>query len=401
MRRPARLALAVAAVLLLAGCAAGARAGEPIWTPAPSFQGEPQQPRAIPDVPQPSAPPRASGPDSSPPSPTGSSTDDPSVVATNLTAPDAIALLPDGTALVGERTTGRIVSVQATPHQPVKTVRTLTGLSTTAGGGLLDLALSPTYSQDNLIFAYVTTATDNRVVEFTLTGPMTPVLTGVPRGASDNTGRLAFGDDGRLYVGTGDAGQPSLAADPGSLAGKVLRASDIGQPAAGNPAPSSPVFTTGHHDVAALCLIPQTNVLLEAEPNGANGLADVNVLTAGRNYGWPSPSASSKGPLASMPAGSGSPGGCAVFQNTLYVTSLDGRSLLAAHLGVSGQTVIAAKFQVFLKNQYGRLLTVVAAPDGALWMTTSNRDGHGAPIAADERVLRIQAPAGASANYPG
>src|SRR5439155_11934034 len=122
------------------------------------------------------------------------------------------AMLPDGTALVGERTTGRIVRVQPVAGKPVPTVRQLSGLDTSGDGGLLDLALSPTYSEDGLIYAYVTTATDNRVVDFTLKGPVTPVVTGIPKGRIGNTGRIAFGADGDLYIGTGDAGRPALAA---------------------------------------------------------------------------------------------------------------------------------------------------------------------------------------------
>src|SRR5581483_238934 len=96
------------------------------------------QPSAAPNVPG-AAPPGGSG--SGPTSSRPNSSDDPAVVATRLRAPDAIVIMPDGTALVGERG-GRIVSVQPQPHQPVRTVRTLTGLDSSGDGGLLDLALS-------------------------------------------------------------------------------------------------------------------------------------------------------------------------------------------------------------------------------------------------------------------
>ena len=107
---------------------------------------------------------------------------DPAVVAKHLDAPVGLTMMPDNTALVGERTTGRIVRVQPMPDQPVRTVRVIPGLSTSGGGGLLDLAISPNYREDNLIFAYITTPKDNRVIAFTLKGPITPVLTGIPRG---------------------------------------------------------------------------------------------------------------------------------------------------------------------------------------------------------------------------
>ena len=398
MPRVRRPAVALAAVLLLAGCGAAAKASNPSWVPKPSFQGEGLPPNAPSTAPsrQPSDP--GPTPTRRPTGPSGPSTSkgpDPFVVATTLTSPVGIAILPDGTALVGERRTGRIVRVQPKPGQPVHTVRTLSGLSTSGGGGLLDLALSPNYSQDSLIFAYLTTPTDNRVVAFTLTGPATPVLSGIPRGTSDNTGRIVFGSDGLLYVGTGDAGRPKLAADPKSLAGKVLRVTDIGKPAAGNPAPSSPVFTSGHHVVDGLCLVAESNTVLEVEAHGSDGLDNVNVLTAGESYGWPTPTPSSQEPITTLPPAQGGPGGCAVLDNELYVTSLDGKALLASALSARSQGLSASKFTAALTNKYGRLLSVVADPaGGVLWLTTSNRDGHGRPVADDERVLRIPPPGG-------
>lgn len=385
--------LALVGVLLLSGCGVGANASSPTWVPKPTFAGEGVPPNPSGSVPAPGPSPSPTGPNTSPkPSPTNAI--DPFVVAVKLTSPTGIAILPDGTALVGERTTGRIVRVQPKPGQPVRTVRTLPGLSASGGGGLLDLALSPNYSQDSLIFAYLSTPTDNRVVAFTLGGPVTALLTGIPRGTSDNAGRIAFGSDGLLYVGTGDAGHPALSANPRSLAGKVLRVTDIGAPAPGNPVPTSTVFTTGHHAVNGLCLLPETHAMLEVDARGADGLEDVNVLTGGDSYGWPTPSHSSQGPITTLPATLGGAGGCAVLDSTLYVTSSDGRALLASTLTAKAGAVSAGKFSTALQNKYGRLLSVVADPAGVLWLTTSNRDGHGKPITDDERVLRIPPPSG-------
>ena len=322
------------------------------------------------------------------PSGSGSSTPgpDPLVVATKLTTPTGIALLPDNSALVGERTTGRIVRVQSTAGKPVPTVRTLTGLSTAGGGGLLDLAVSPDYAEDNLIYAYLTTGTDNRVVDFTLTGPITPVVTGIPRGTSDNAGRIAFGSDGDLYISTGDAGKPALAASASSLAGKVLRVSDIGEPARGNPSSRSPVLASGFRDGAGLCPSTSSPNVFQVEQRGTAAPV-VNVVTAGGTYGWPTATAATKKPVATVPAAFGGPGGCAVQGGRLWVTSADGRSLVSGGL-VDSAAPRVGQFSAVLTNTYGRLLNVFPAPDGALWITTTNRDGKGKPVAADERVIR-------------
>jgi glucose/arabinose dehydrogenase len=410
MPRPRRsLPPAVGAALLaaaLAACGSGAGAQAPDWKPQPSFAGEGPGVSISPLIP--GAPSRSgAGPDARTTSPTGPSTPapsssptrrhDPSVVAKHLRSPVGLTLLPDGTALVGERTTGRIVRVQPKPDRPVTTVRTIAGLSTAGGGGLLDLALSPYYSQDGLIYAYVTTATDNRVVAFTLDGPVTPVVTGIPRGRSDNAGRIAFGANGDLYIGTGDAGNPAAAARRSSLAGKVLRVSDIGRPVTDNPWPRSSVYTTGHRDPSGLCIDPDAGAVFETEAATSSSPDEVNLIAAGASYGWPADKSGDQRPLAVLPAADRSPGGCAVLDSVLYVTSLDGHALLAARIGSHGSRIVLSAFKRSLVNRYGRLRTVVAAPDGALWLTTSNRDGHGTPVPDDERVLRI-VPSGGSGN---
>jgi glucose/arabinose dehydrogenase len=228
------------------------------------------------------------------------------------------------------------------------------------------------------------------------------VLTGIPRGSTGNGGRIAFGADGRLYVATGDAGQPQLAASRSSLAGKVLRVTDVGSAAPGNPFGDSAIFTTGHHAVVGLCEVGAVGAaqqFLEVEATGAQGSSEINQLHSGNDYGWPTPSPSAQGPIAELPTAMTAPGGCAVIDNLLYVTSRDGQALLSAPLTVKGSVISVGRFRTALQKQYGRLLTVVAAADGALWLTTSNRDGHGRPIPADERVLRI-VPSGGSADSP-
>jgi glucose/arabinose dehydrogenase len=383
-----RAGCAVAAVaLLLAACGSTGASSGPTWRPKPSFQGEGNPP----DDQQPGQPaPAPTAPPGSPSKPT-KKPGDANVVAARLDSPTGIAILPDNTALVGERTTGRIVRVYPQPRRPVHTLRTVPGISTVGGGGLLDLALSPNYDEDNLIFAYITTHTDNRVIAFTMKGPITTVLKGIPRGHSDNTGRLAFLPDGSLLVGTGDAGNPLHAANPRSLAGKVLRVSDIGRAAAGNPTKHSRVYASGFRETDGLCVDPESNTAFQTEALGSATPDDpINVLKSGGVYSWPVGVPADQLPLTALPQTSRAPGGCAVLGQVLYVTSLGGKAMLAANLkpGRTGALTLG-RFVPSLRGKYGRLRTVVAAPDGALWITTSNRDGHGHPVRADERVLRI------------
>lgn len=404
MRR-APVLLAGAAALLLAGCSSSG-SGNPTFAPSPgrsAIEGSGGV-NIQPILPVPSGQDGGGGAagsgGSSAPSSAPTKRSDPLVVATKLAAPVGVTLLPDGTALVGERTTGRIVRVQPVAGHPVPTVRTLRGLDTAGDGGLLDLALSPTYAEDNLIYAYITTPTDNRVVTFTLNGPVTPVLTGIPKGRTGNTGRITFDEEGLLDIGTGDAGKPSLAANPASLAGKVLRVSDIGRPAAGNPRASSPVFSSGHHDVDGLCVIPGGGSLFEVEDGANNGPDETNVITKGAYYGYPVANGTQRDAVAQLPSNYSAPGGCAVLGSRLYVTSLDGTGLLSAPFTGTGGQLKVGKFTVALKGKYGRLKTVFAAPDGALWLTTSNRDGKGKPVPTDERVIRYVTSGSGGDNSP-
>lgn len=395
---PLRVAGLVAVAGALAACGVGAEASAPTWVPQPSVTTEPGPRVSIPNPgpgPRRTAPvPLPTIPPGSPPSGSGQNRPDPDVVATGLNQPTGLTLLPDGSALVGERTTGRIVHVQPTPGQPVVTVRTLTGLDPSGGGGLLDLALSPTYSEDGLIYAYVTTATDNRVIDFTMTGAPATVLQGIPRGPADNTGRLLFGANGTLYVGTGDAGSSRRAADPRSLAGKVLHIDAIGQPAKGNPRAASPIFTSGHRTVNGLCTDDTIGAVFETEAPD-----EVNLLAGGANYGWPAATAGAQQPIARLPASHTGAAGCAVMGSDIFVATTDGKALLGAAINPRGTI---GSFGVLIDGRYGRLLTVVASTDDdSLWVTTSNRDGHGTPRRDDDRVLRLRiVPTGGNGGSP-
>ncbi len=124
------------------------------------------------------------------------------------------------TALVAERITGAVEEISISAEPKVKTV---IPVDPAGDGGLMDIVLSPTYSQDRLMYAYISTPTDNRVVRVADGDIPKDILTGIPKGAAGNTGALIFTSPTTLVVMTGDAGDPALAADPQSLAGKVLR----------------------------------------------------------------------------------------------------------------------------------------------------------------------------------
>ncbi|MGY1833605.1 PQQ-dependent sugar dehydrogenase [Blastococcus sp. SYSU DS0510] len=360
-----RAAAAVLAALLLAGCGGGG------YEPAGPFRPLPEGP-----PPQVGPPTQTLPPPADPAQPgSGEEEGDPNVVATDLSVPTGLVLLPDGTAIVGERDTGRLLQVFP-DRSPAKELMTLPGLDTSGDGGLLGLALSPSFAEDGLLFAYVTTATDNRVVRFPIGGTPNPVLTGVPRGATGNGGGLMTGADGHLYVGTGDTGDPALAADPASLAGKVLRIDVFGRGVDGG----DPVHSWGYRDVTALC---QDGERVYATDQARQGPDEVDrVQEEGVGV-----------PLLTIPAEEGGLGGCAVANGTVFLGALDGQQVHVVTLDESGVPIEGAVDEV-LGDRYGRLRTVVLDAEGALWVTTSNRDDAGSPAEDDDKVLRIRPPGG-------
>jgi hypothetical protein len=304
---------------------------------------------------------------------------DPAVIAACLSAPTGLAPLPDGTsALVGERTTGRILRVAA-GAKPVL-VTTIKGLDAKGDGGLLGVAVSPSYVEDGLIYAYVTTATDNRVIRVAPGDIPKPIITGIPKGATNNGGALAFTPAGVLYVGTGNAGSPAKAVDPGSLAGKLLRLDDFGKPAAGDPKSSSPVFASGFTQITAICQVP-TGAMAALDHRPA---ADVLLpAKSTRNYA----TLHSGDAIWTWTAGEGGAAGCASSETVLANTSLVKQQLAGISMSTTG--TFSGSPKILLGNKYGRLLTVQPGAKGALWMTTSNKDGHGKPTPADDRVILL------------
>jgi glucose/arabinose dehydrogenase len=367
-----RLAAVALGCLLLAGCGGG-------YQPAGPFRDVPQgQPPEV-------APPGESRPAPAPGNPSTPGTEDPqagdpNVVATGLSVPTGLVVLPDGTAVVGERDSGRLLQVFP-DRSPARELMTLPGVDAGGDGGLLGLAISPSYAEDGLLYAYVSTATDNRVVRFPIGGTPNPVLTGIPRGEVDNGGGLLFGLDGTLYVGTGDIGDPALAEDPASLAGKVLAVDVFGQPVG-----TGPVFSRGHRDVTAIC---QGTDQLYATDEARTGADEFDALTPGGDVGR-----GGAAPVLAVPAADGGLGGCAVSGPYVFLGALDGRQVRVVQLDGSGAPVEDP--QAFLEDRYGRLRTVVLDATGALWITTSNRDGLGTPEDDDDRVLRVVPPASGS-----
>jgi glucose/arabinose dehydrogenase len=251
------------------------------------------------------------------------------------------------------------------------------GVVAAGEGGLLGLVASPTYAADGLVYAYTTTATDNRVVRFRLGEEPTPIVTGIPKGEHHNGGRLAFGPDRMLYVATGDAQETSHSQDLGSLGGKILRVTATGAPAPGNPFAGSRVYSYGHRNVQGLAWDGKGRMY--ATEFGQNTWDEVNRIVPGGNYGWPIVEGRAadphfKDPLTVWPPADASPSGLTFAGQALWVGALRGQRLW--RLGVDDADGSVTTRTEYYRGTYGRIRSVVKTPDGrSLWLTTSNGSG--------------------------
>ncbi|GAB4006017.1 PQQ-dependent sugar dehydrogenase [Glycomyces albus] len=307
--------------------------------------------------------------------------------------PWGLTFLPDGSALVSERGTGGVLRVGLDGSEPEQ-VQRIEGVRAEGEGGLLGLAVSPDYDTDELVYAYFTSDEgDNRVVRFRLGEDPSSVFTGIAAAGNHNGGRIAFGPDALLYVATGDAGDTSLSQDENSPNGKILRLTLEGDPAEGNPTEGSPVWTMGHRNVQGLAW--DADGRLYASEFGQNALDELNLIEAGNNYGWPDIEGEGDtdggrftDPLLTWPVEEASPSGIAIAGDMLYMAALRGSRLWTVPLhgdGTVGEPV--SRFE----GEFGRLRTVAVAPDGALWLTTSNTDGRGEVRDGDDRIIRFPA----------
>nr|WP_219463940.1 PQQ-dependent sugar dehydrogenase [Nonomuraea rhizosphaerae] len=338
--------------------------------PAPTACSSPGGQQAVPDAAVPAAATPA----------------DPKTVAQDLAVPWGITFLPSGDALVTERDTARLLRVTAAGRTTELTK--VAEARPDGEGGLMGVAV-----KEDQLFLYYTAADDNRVVRYRLSGDTVSdpkvIVQGIPKGGIHNGGRLAFGPDGYLYATTGETGDRQLAQDKDSLGGKILRMTVDGAPAPGNPF-GTLVYSYGHRNVQGLAWDDEGR--LYASEFGQNTYDEVNLVKPGANYGWPE--VEGKGddsrftnPIVTWPTSDASPSGAAYLNGSLWVGALRGERLWQIPLSDDGS---AGKPVGLFNGTYGRLRGVAAAPDGTLWVSTSNKDGRGEPRDGDDKILSIR-----------
>ncbi|MGQ0791940.1 MAG: PQQ-dependent sugar dehydrogenase [Nitrosopumilaceae archaeon] len=329
-------------------------------------------------------------------------------VAENLEIPWEIAFAPDGRIFFTERVGNlRVIENGQLNPEPVAILDV-----GTVEGGLLGLALDPNFEQNHFLYLYYTYVefpfTYNKVVRFTEKDNSLLdefiLVDKIPGAAIHDGGRLKFGPDKKLYTTTGDAGNSNAAQDLNSLSGKILRINPDGTIPSDNPFADSMIFSYGHRNPQGLDWDPVTGKLVVTEhgPSGERGVAhdEVNVVEAGKNYGWPKIIGGEHDPEFVDPIihtgeDTWAPSGATFYDsknipewtNKYFVATLRGSHLRMLDLNLEENQVISS--EALFSNTYGRLRDASIGTDGNLYLLTSNRDGRGAPAENDDRILKI------------
>ncbi|MFJ1966226.1 PQQ-dependent sugar dehydrogenase [Streptomyces massasporeus] len=384
-RRAAPAVLAAAALLLTAGCSSDSGGSSGKQTSASPSRTAPGS----------SAPPGQAAEETPP---AKGSVKVLRTVAEGLDSPWGLAPLPGGGLLVSSRDDGTIVRVDEKTGKKTE-LGEVPGVSAAGEGGLLGIALSPDYASDHMVYAYFTSASDNRIVRMIYDeqkpageqlGAPDTVYKGIPKGFIHNGGRIQFGPDKMLFVGTGESGDTGLSQDKDSVGGKILRLTPEGEPAPGNPFPDSPVYSYGHRNVQGLAWDGKQRLF--ASEFGQDTWDELNAIKPGDNYGWPEAEGRSdaKGfhnPIDQWTTAEASPSGIAYAEGSIWMAGLRGKRLWRIPLN---GTEASAEPRAFLEGEYGRLRTVVSAGGDRLWLVTSNTDGRGSPKDGDDRILELR-----------
>ena len=320
------------------------------------------------------------------------------VLAQNLDVPWAIDIAEDGRLFFTERT-GSVMVVDKNGSllsDPVAYINVMQN----GESGLLGLVLHPNFTENHLLYVYHTysnnsavlnkvlmlTENDNKIVESKV------IIDNIPAAERNDGGRIKFGPDGKLYIATGDAQQPELAQDAGSLAGKILRLNSDGSIPEDNPFEGSPVYSYGHRNIQGLAWHPLSEDLYASE-HGPEGNDEINLIKPGSNYGWPIEDCSAekfeKPILCFNPAVA--PAGMTFaaldrlgYQNDILLAALKAQHIRLVDLESDVESNILTGF--------GRIRDIVEAADGSLYVATSNRDGRAVPSQNDDKILRIISP---------
>lgn len=301
-------------------------------------------------------------------------------VDVGLELPWSTVFLPDGTAVISERDSALLKSVRDGQSREIGHVP---GVVPGGEGGLLGLALSPDFSSDRYLYLYFTAQDDNRIARLRLNeageqgleaGTPEVIFSGISKASTHNGGRIRFGPDGLLYVGTGDSQRRDQPQDPNALGGKILRLTPEGRPAPGNPFGDNPVYSIGHRNVQGLAWDSEGRFW--SSEFGPDVNDELNLIVPGGNYGWPNVTGNPgrngfiDAAVVWPSTAESSPSGLEIIGSTAYLGALRGQRVWSVPLmgDKAGDPVS------YFTREYGRIRDVSLAPDGTLWALTNNQN---------------------------
>lgn len=334
-------------------------------------------------------------------------------VASGLEVPWGFAFLPGGDLLFTERP-GRVRIIEKGKLRS-ETVYKVPDVEPSGESGLMDVSLHPKFAENKFVYlayAYRADGKQVKVVRYKFDGKtfIDPkiIIEGISASSNHAGTRARFGPDGKLYVTTGDATDWNLSQKLDSINGKTLRLNDDGTIPPDNPFINQKnvrpeIWSYGHRNAQGLAWQPGSNLMFQTEhgPSGfegkGGGADEVNIVEVGKNYGWAEiyGNRTREGMVSplleytpSCAPGSGAfynANAFPQFKGNFFFGCLRGTRLIRVVL--DGRRVVSQ--EDLLKDVYGRIREVAEGPDGAIYFSTSNRDGRGSPAGDDDRILRL------------
>jgi len=341
-------------------------------------------------------------------------------VAEGLDVVWSLEFAADGRLFLTEKA-GRVRIVNSNGElDPVPWVTVQSVTAEIRENGLNGLALHPSFPEEPWVYVMYTVdrggdQVTNRVSRFREVdgrgGEEQILFDDIPGATTHNGGRIKFGPDGMLYIGTGDARDRRRAQNLENVGGSVLRLTPEGDVPADNPWPGNPIWAYGFRNALGIAFRPGDGQLFVADHGPTTeweprigAFDEINIVEKGANYGWPlvvgAPGmADYVDPILSwIPS---VPPGDLIFHNgDLYVTALWSEALVRIRFQDSAEpnrvTGVERWFNarvwrdgVASESLYRRVRALTVGPDGAIYLGTSNRDGRLEPEPFDDRVLRI------------
>ena len=333
------------------------------------------------------------------------------LVADNMYVPWSIVFTDADRMLVTERNGKlRVIQKGELLEKPLKVFEEV---SSNGEEGLMGLALDPDYKNNKYI--YISYAYEKagglsvKVVRYKDGGDKLSdeklIIDNLPAERYHAGCRLRFGTDKKLYITTGDAGERQLAQNVNSLYGKILRVNPDGTIPEDNPIQDNPIWSYGHRNSQGIDWYPGTEILYSTEhgPSGFDGPGggdEVNIIVKGGNYGWPvvSHKESKEGMISPVleftPAIAPASGmfyksdSIPQFKYNFFFGCLRGSGIMRVVVDEKDPTKIISN-EMLSEVNFGRIREITEGPDGAIYFSTSNRDGRGSVRDGDDKIYKI------------